>query len=66
MSAADAPEIETRPATHLSVVRVTVPFDRIPEFYDRAYPRIFADPGPQPGGDPALNETLIGVQLVDG
>ncbi|KTR85810.1 GyrI-like domain-containing protein [Leucobacter chromiiresistens] len=43
MSAADAaPEIETRPEVHLAVVRETVPFERIPELYDRAYPQIFA------------------------
>lgn len=40
--AAAVPEIEQRPEMHLAVVRETVPFHRIPELYDRAYPKIFA------------------------
>ncbi|MEV8338885.1 GyrI-like domain-containing protein [Leucobacter sp. NPDC077196] len=36
------PEIDTRPELHLAVVRETVPFDRIPELYDRAFPALFA------------------------
>lgn len=37
-----SPEIDTRPELHLAVVRETVPFDRIPELYDRAFPALFA------------------------
>lgn len=36
------PEINTHPELHLAVVRETVPLDRIPELYDRAYPALFA------------------------
>ena len=50
-----APEIESRPEVHLAVVRETVPFDRIPELYDRAYPAIFqalAETGVSPAAAP--------------
>ncbi|QIM18453.1 GyrI-like domain-containing protein [Leucobacter coleopterorum] len=40
-SAFPTPELTESPERHLVVVRETVPMDRIPDLYDRAFPLIF-------------------------
>lgn len=53
--AALVPEIDARPEMHLAVVRESVPFERIPELYDRAYPMLFralAEAGISPAAAP--------------